>query len=180
VALETRNEWYAAFRAEAATVLGHARHIELVEAPIGDRTPPSGPDWDAFPTIFTFFLRERDPRTRRWRLLDYDEAWEIYLALNRDMSELFPSARSSDRALAAKPCHVGQPVRIKGADGSLKGALRIAVGARYVSRVAFDPALGPDVGARIEAQLDDLRQAIAKVELIVRSWPQLKERASVA
>jgi hypothetical protein len=178
VPLDVRNEWFAAFRREALSLLERSRYLEPVDAPIGDRTPPGGSDWDEFPTIFAFFLRECDDAGRPTRLLDYEEAWEIYLALNRDISASFQWPSAAERALAATPCHVGQPVRIKGADARFKGALRIAVGARFVSRLAFDPALGPDPASRLEAQLRDLRQAIAKMELIVQYWPALESQTA--
>jgi hypothetical protein len=137
--------------------------------------------WDESQTIFTFFLRERDESTGEFRRLDYEDAWEIYLMLNRDIASAFgPDTPAAERAIAALPCHAGQPVKIKGSDGRIKGALRFAVGARFVSRLAFDPVLGSSPAERLAAQIEDLRLAVAKLELIAGSWSRLKARTKVA
>jgi hypothetical protein len=181
VPLGVKNQWYSEFRAAAIDALRSAPHLELVDAPIGDRGRHSSVHWDESQTIFTFFLRERDASTGEFRRLDYEEAWEIYLLLNRDIASAFgPETPAARRAIAALPCHAGQPVKIKGSDGRVKGALRFAVGARFVSRLAFDPALGSTPAERLAAQVEDLRLAVAKLELIAGSWSQLKARAKVA
>jgi hypothetical protein len=147
-----------------------ARHdlLTLVDAPVGERdaTGSDRPaDWDGLRTIFTFFARRPGGP-----LLNFEEAWDLYCWLNRDMSAHLPSGASgAELALAARPCHIGQPVRLRKA-GATAGALRIAVGARYVSRVAFDPSLGTNPEERIAAQLRDVDTVLAKLMLLLEHW----------
>ncbi len=102
--------------------------------------------------------------------LSYDECWEIYTALNADISTRMPaSAAESERLLARQPCHIGQPVRIrKASDGTWVGAMRMASGARLVSRVAADPTLGPTPDERLAAQVNAAKSVLAKIASILR------------
>ena len=119
--------------------------------------------------------------TRRATLMDYEQAWQIYTWLNRDVAALLaPEATAQEREIAAVPCHVGQPVKLKSPDGSVKGALRVAVGSRYISRLAFDRTLGENPEMRMRAQLRDLEHALNKTALLVRHWTHLSARAAVA
>ncbi|HEX5473879.1 MAG TPA: hypothetical protein VFX12_04375 [Vicinamibacterales bacterium] len=164
--------WYHAFRDAAAERLA-AYGFDVVDAPVGERDlVAAGADWHGWPTIFTFFLATSGPDGNRV-LLDYDEAQRVYLALNRDVSEVLPAqANPIERRIAATPCHLGQPVRLRAADGAVKGALRIAVGARYASRVAFDASLGADPEARVAAQRADLDLVLHKIAILLRYWPE--------
>jgi hypothetical protein len=180
VPLARRNFWYRMFRDGAAEALSRAMHLQVVPAPVADRAGAASHDWDLSQTIFTFFPCECD-ESGTTRLLDYEESWQIYLSLNRDIGSQLPDTATDDeRTLAATPCHVGQPVKIKAADGRLKGALRVAVGARFVSRVAFDPTLGLNPEERVAAQLDDLRRALDKTQMIVRHWSYVRTQPAVA
>jgi len=49
------------------------------------------------------------------------------------------------------------------------GGLRISAGARLVSGVAHDPALGPTPELRLERETQDAFAILAKIELIVRN-----------
>jgi selenocysteine lyase/cysteine desulfurase len=180
VPLATRNEWYNAFRDRATALLDEADGFQPVAAPVADRVLDPAADWDAHPTIFTFFPIAPDAIGSATPIT-YEDAWEMYLALNRDVSaQLPPEISPAQRALGATACHVGQPVKIKSADGQVRGALRVAVGARYASRVAFDPTLGKDPSERLASQLDDLGQALEKVQLLVRYWAHIRARSAVA
>jgi hypothetical protein len=138
------------------------RSFEMVPSPVGDRDG-SGEGWDNDQTIFTFIASKVD-RTGTRTTVDFDEAWQIYVWLNRDVSSLLPPhASHAERALAAVRCHIGQPVRVKWHDGSTKGALRLAVGA---------PAIRQNTSTAI--------RAVEKIEMILRYWDQLTGRRAVA
>jgi hypothetical protein len=182
VPLATQNEWYRGLREGAEKALATTPPLVPVPSPIGDRgLERADGDWDEHATIFTFFLEHVDDATGRATLMDYEQAWQIYTWLNRDVSALLaPEATAQEREIAAVPCHVGQPVKLKSPDGSVKGALRVAVGSRYISRLAFDRTLGETPEARMRAQLHDLEHALSKTALLVRRWAHLSARAAVA
>jgi hypothetical protein len=174
-----RRRYLEAFRDGVVEII--ARHPELasVDAPVGDRdatTPGRAPAWDEVRTIFTFFVR----RGSGAEPMAYEEAWDAYCWLNRDVSAYLPArASAAERSLAARACHIGQPVRLS-ATGTACGALRIAVGARFVSRIAFDGTLGPHPEARVAAQLADVKAVLAKLSVLLRYWNDVARSASSA
>jgi hypothetical protein len=173
---DDRCRYFEAFVRGLRSTIAECPHAELLEAPVGDRRArEEACTWDALQTIFTFVVYREDRATGRRTPLEYDDARLVYFWLNQDISAGLPAAASeADKALAAKCCHIGQPVRIRRGGTAMLGALRIAVGARYVSRVAFDPTLGPDVTARIAAQLDDVDVVLRKIGLILAHWDALR------
>jgi hypothetical protein len=79
-------------------------------------------------TIFPFTLHRRGSELTR------DDCARIYRLLNKDVSDMLSDTASPrQRAVAARPCHIGQPVTLRRADGSETGALRVSAGARIVS-----------------------------------------------
>ena len=110
----------------AAAVPRHiARFSEfalLAEPPGADVDP----DQDEFAarTIFPFTVM------RDGRALSFGQARQLHQALNMDAAA-FGAARSG--AIAATPCHIGQPVAIADGQGGTIGALRISADARLVS-----------------------------------------------
>lgn len=121
--------------------------------------------WDALPTVWSFSVRARDGS-----LLDLAALRGLYRGLNRDLSAEIAGA---DRALAARCCHIGQPVALAPADGSAIGALRLAAGARLVSGVLDDAALGPDPAARLAREIADALLALDKISLMLRHRDRL-------
>ena len=169
-----KNAWYADFR-EAVIQGCNAYGLALVEAPVGERALHPDDAWDAWPTIFTFLV-EIAGADGQHTFADYDQASQIYLALNRDLSaDLPPRATDDERSVAATPCHIGQPVRVRSRDGSVKGGLRVAVGARYVSRIAFDASLGKDPDERKASQLAGLDLTLRKVSLLAQYWFEMRK-----
>jgi hypothetical protein len=97
----------------------------------------------------------------------------VYRWLNMDLSAWLPAeAPETERRIAARPCHIGQPVKLC-LGGAWTGALRLCAGARLVSRVSFDPRLGETPAARLQRQVDDARLALDKVTLVVTYWDEL-------
>jgi len=129
--------------------------------------PPVRADdgWDALPTVWSFSVRGRDGG-----LLDLAALRGLYRGLNRDLSAELDGA---DRALAARCCHIGQPVALAATGGNVIGALRLAAGARLVSGVFGDAALGPDPAARLAREIADALLALDKISLMLRHRTRL-------
>jgi hypothetical protein len=169
-----QREYLHGFGEQFRAALAARPHLALVDAPIGERQHDSADaGWNAVQTIFTFTAR------RAWGdVLTYDEAWLVYNWLNLDIADRLPAALTAEqRAIARKPCHIGQPVCIGDSAGSTIGALRIAAGARLVSRVAFDPTLGATPHDRLAAQVTAAVQVLDKIDLILRHWQDLRDGA---
>jgi hypothetical protein len=136
--------------------------LEIVPAPLDDRH--DGRRWDANRSIWTFVLKRSDATNVQRRIMDYEEAWQVYVWLNRDVSPLLPShASAAERRLAATRCHIGQPVRITWNGGEPAGGLRLALGARSMRASANSPACVLD-----------------KIEMILRYWSHLTAQRAVA
>lgn len=119
--------------------------------------PATGADsetWTSRPSIYTFAVHRPDGT---W--LDETALRRIHQLLARDVSDrLPPDATGEQRRVAARICHIGQPVAF--ASGPYPAALRIAVGARRI--VAANRPGGMDALRR------DLDDVIAKLRLLVR------------
>ena len=71
----------------------------------------------------------------------------------------------ADRAIAARHCVVGQPVRIERREQEPTAALRLCVGARLVTET-----WSPDAGAaqqNLQRELDRIADVVAKIELLL-------------
>jgi hypothetical protein len=110
-------------------------------------------------TIFPFLV------VRQGQPLTLAQARTLYAALNRDLSPIF-KASSAATAVAAKVCHVGQPVGVGGAGSEDLGALRISAGARLMSDSWSSGHDGRSVEA-LRAKISDLRLVLEKIALIV-------------
>ena len=170
-ALEEMSCYYALPQSYRTAVLcGLAEAIPKIIASSGclkywplPANPDSGNAADdefASPTIFPFLVRDAAG------YLDTDDATEIYRSLNRDVSsQLHSGAPLGDRVLAARPCHLGQPVALTLPDIGPAAALRIAIGARSLLE---SWSSGPDaVGRSIEIIMADVSIAIRKIELLM-------------
>jgi hypothetical protein len=137
----------------------------LIPVPALARLPADEP-WERCQGIFTFTIAA--PGTTR--PLDPAEARLVYSWLNTDLSALLP-----DRAaLAARICHIGQPVALP-RHGGLAGALRVSAGARLIAGEPSHRGLAPR--DRLARELSDLRTVFDKIELIRRHWPTLAAAA---
>jgi hypothetical protein len=147
-------------------------NLRLAAAPPRDRGGAFGDgNWDELPTIFTFFvLKNRRPNGAP-EPLDYEQAWSVHRWLNTNIARALPREISPrEREIAAKRCHIGQPVRLMKDGANWRAALRLAAGARLVSGVQFDPLLGDTRAARLAAEIRDARLVLEKISLIVRHW----------
>jgi len=137
--------------------------------------------WDCVQTIFPFLARLR--HDRGGGALRMEDAVRLYHFLNADLgAHLRGHVPPQALELAAKACHIGQPVAVRAADGSSAGALRIAPGARFAARVHFDPLLGATPRERLERQLDDVRTVLRKIDVVLEHWallPDMRPRPSM-
>ncbi len=110
------------FAAAVTACLEKAPSLTLMPAPPRDATDEINDEDMAVRTVFPFFVHRNGKR------LATDDCKTIYRALNHDVSAFLPPrATKEEKTLAAKLCHIGQPVTIGGA-----AVLRIAAGARNV------------------------------------------------
>lgn len=145
-----------------------ARHdaLTLLEAP-GINRFDGADEWELLPSIFTFSLRAPHAPGR---CLTPAEARNVYLWLNTDLSAGLPEAG----ALAARICHIGQPVPLPQPGGEgMQGALRVSAGARLISGEPSHRELRAQ--ARLNREFSDLALVFAKIELILRHWTVLAE-----
>ncbi|GBQ23585.1 hypothetical protein AA12717_1531 [Gluconacetobacter sacchari DSM 12717] len=135
--------------------------------------PPLADAWDDRATILSFFVRDPLAASSGGAFvpLGLEPARALYRWLNADLSRLVPEG--AERALAGLLCHVGQPVPLPHPmlPGGVAGALRLSAGARLVSGEPSHDGLAPD--PRMDREIGDARQVLAKIGLILRHWPTL-------
>ncbi|NHO32105.1 hypothetical protein [Acetobacter fallax] len=153
--------------------------IALLETP--DPVRPALPGaWDGMTTILSFLVKAPDltmheTGSEGFKPFGLADARRLYHWLNADLSRIF-SADEPERisGLAKRLCHIGQPVAVPSAilGGACAGALRISVGARLVSGEPSHE--GMDTDLRLEREIADVREVIAKISLIRRHWDRIR------
>lgn len=118
-------------------------------------------------TIFPFFVRRKGAR------LSHADTAILYRALNDDVASLLPATLPPMlRLLAARRCHIGQPVAIADGKGGSVGALRISAGARVVSESWRSDILAARENLR--AEFDQVRAIVEKIALLVRYFDAIE------
>ncbi len=152
------------FGAVARQAIAAEPGLTLLEAPPIIRMA-TDEEWERLPSIFTFSLQA--PLAPE-RCLTPIESRNVYMWLNTDLSALLPE----DAVLAARICHIGQPVPLAQPVGEGQmGALRVSAGARLISGEPSHRALGPK--ARLAREFADLATVFEKIGLILRHWEML-------
>jgi hypothetical protein len=125
-------------------------------------------------TIFPFFVR------RRGELLSHSETSILYRALNDDVASLLPATLPPMlRFLAARRCHIGQPVAVPDGMGGTLGALRVSAGARVVSETwRSDDILAARENLR--GEFDQVRAIVEKLALLVRYYDMIEPAYTAA
>jgi hypothetical protein len=125
-------------------------------------------------TIFPFFIRRRGVK------LSHAAAAILYRALNDDVASLLPATLPPMlRLLAARRCHIGQPVAVPDGMGGTFGALRISAGARVVSESwRSDDILAARENLR--GEFDQIRAIVEKLALLVRYYDTIEPAYSAA
>jgi hypothetical protein len=171
---QDRYRTLARFGKAIEAAIAASRSCDLLAVPPLDRAPFARKiGYESLRTIFAFKLRS--PADAR-QALDLESLQRVYQLVNLDIAHrLPPDCSGAERMLAAQECHIGQPVPLyRDASGRVVAALRISAGARLVSGVAFDPALGPDPAERLEREISDACLALKKIELILHYWGRLE------
>jgi hypothetical protein len=157
-----------------------AGHPALALLPEGERSRPGSADElddgeMAARTIFPFTLSCGD------RLLSPAEAQRVYRALNEDVAAILPPATSlAERQLAARLCHIGQPVEIPRPGGQSTAALRLSAGARVVSENWSEAGEDAAIG-NLHREFAQIRTILDKVDLLLRHLKALEhDRAAQA
>lgn len=159
----------------------NAPYLELITAPALERIRGHEEErWDQVQTIYSFFIRRPAPAPAEEPFLSYEEASRVYKWLNADIAALLPTeAEPEAKRLASIRCHIGQPVSIYKRADTWYAALRLAVGARLVSGVEFDPLLGKTTENRLQAELDGAMAIVGKLGVITRYWNELSAARKV-
>lgn len=150
----------------ATTVEGAiARHgmFRLLDLPVLQR---EGGGWDGQRTVFAFAVTMPD-RADGW--LDPKAMRQMYHWLNADCSAVFTD--KSEQRLAARICHIGQPVALPDDAGAQIGWLRVSAGARLFSG---EPAhRGLAFERRLDLEMDDLATVFDKIALLHKNWTRV-------
>ena len=110
-------------------------------------------------TVFPFTVR------RGQTLLSHEKCTILYRLVNEDASRLLPATASArDRAVAAQPCHIGQPVALRRPGGG--AALRVSAGARVIS----ESWSGDDETSivNLQSEYHQVGAVLEKLELLVQ------------
>lgn len=181
-AVPAANQFQAlnAFGQAVCKAIAEDPNLELIAAPSHERSSCGTlAQWDELPTIFTFLVKRPCASGGPASPLDFDQAWAVHGWLNSDISGYLPKdAPANDLTLAAKRCHVGQPVRMYQNQGIWIAALRVAAGGRLVSYVEFNHLLGETREDRLASQIRDALIVFDKLSLIVSYWDNLATKKS--
>lgn len=132
-------------------------------ADLGDEPPGL-----AAHSIICFAILDQDGG----RPLSLAECQRLFELLNSDVSGLLPGLGPTDRALAAQPAHIGQPVELRPGASGAPSVLRLVVGARFFTIVGFAEEGATE--AALASEIADATRAIDKLELLVRHWAALR------
>jgi hypothetical protein len=120
-------------------------------------------------TIFPFLVRHHG------KFLSVEECGRIYRALNWDVSSLLPrSATARRRQVAARRCHIGQPVSVPQAVDGIAGTLRISAGARVVSDTWCTTGLAASL-RKLDEECEQVRTIVEKIEILVENFEALAD-----
>lgn len=146
----------AATATAGVRLLGHTQH----QRGLHERS------WERLQSVFGFALRA--PFADRW--LDPAEARAVYGWLNADLSAALPDEPVT---IAARSCHIGQPVPLPQFDGvpGLMGVLRVSCGARLIAGEPSHRGLRP--AERLEREFADVRTVFSKIRMILDNWDRL-------
>jgi hypothetical protein len=158
---EIRDEILRVLVAGLRRTLAASPHVEIVESPYTPIPDQDERGLDDLPTIFTFLVRHP-----RGGYLDMDQAKVAHRLLAQDAREHL-DVDGVVHQLASRSFQFGQPVKIALEGDTWTAGLRIAIGATTISQVVFDYTRGESWTDRVECELADIRDGLAKLALIV-------------
>jgi hypothetical protein len=147
-------------------------HVRLAPNAYGDFAGEHHDDEFATPTIFPLIV------TRGDRPLSVAQGRSLYRALNDDVSRLLRQPSQAEREVAARLCHVGQPIAIADGKGGMMGAIRISADARFVHQ-CWSHADRTIAVATMQRRFGAVRTVLDKVGLLLQSFDDV-ERAYAA
>jgi hypothetical protein len=158
---EIRDEILRVLVSGLRRILAASPHVEIVESPYTPIPDRDERGLDDLPTIFTFLVRNP-----RGGFLDMDQAKVAHRLLAQDVRQLL-EADGEVHQSASRSFQMGQPVKISVDGNTWNAGLRIAIGATTISQVVFDYTRGESWTDRVECELADIRDGLAKLALIV-------------
>lgn len=158
---EIRDEILRVLAAGVRRILETRPQVAIVESPYSGIPAEDHRGLDELPTIFTFLVRHP-----AGGYLDEDQAKRVHHLLGRDVAELL-GVDGDSHPVASRSFHLGQPVKIARVGDRWTAGLRIAVGAVTISQVVFDHTRGERWTDRIDRELADVKDALAKLALIL-------------
>lgn len=96
----------------------------------------------------------------------------IFELLNVNAVDRLGKLSGAERALAAQPSHIGQPVALMGPQDPI-AVLRMVLGARFFSIVGYAGA--GSIEAALQSEISDALRAIGKLELLASRWWRLAQ-----
>ena len=135
----------------------------------------AGPPGLSARSIICFTLARDDGSGVR-RPVSLEECQLLFECLNKDVSGWLEGLAPSERQLAARPAHIGQPVALRPDCPDAPIVLRLVVGARFFTIVGFPDDAGCE--AALAAEIGDAVTALDKLELLVRHLPDLRRAAA--
>jgi len=161
-----RRSALARFASTVPALIACTDILELLPDP--DRSCGDEDEEMASRTIFPFLVH------RAQRPLSFAQCAMLYRTLNDDVAPQLTGATAEERALAARLCHIGQPVML-GASADDPAALRISAGARVVAETWS--AMGEDAAmTNLEREFAEVRVVLDKLVLLLRHFEAI-ERA---
>ncbi|MDE7548060.1 GMP reductase [Acetobacter fabarum] len=157
------------FMQGAAAALRACPFVRLLPS-VALPTQPEAEAWDSLSGIFAFTVYQNGCA------LDFAQTRLVYGWLLADLTPHLPvDLRREERALAALPCHVGQPVALITAQGVAAGmgALRVSASARHISGTGGEYAAAPPVTKGASTADHPVAWMLAKLGLILRYWSDL-------
>jgi hypothetical protein len=153
------------FAAVVARSIAQYPHLQLVATDAGTQDDE---EFDV-PTVFPLLVK------RAARPLSYTRSRLLHRALNQDVSGLLRGAvTSAERDLAARLCHLGQPVAIADGAGGTAGAIRISADARFV-RECWSQSDQTFAVEKMRRRLGDARTVLDKLQLLLQNFDVIEE-----
>jgi hypothetical protein len=173
VSTSIRDEILRHFARRMLEAIAESPSAELVPSPYTGFVDDDQRGLDDLPTIFTFLVKDDSGMS-----LDMETARAIQRLLPEDLAARLPAAATAEeRSLAGRSFQVGQPVAV-GVGPFECGALRVAVGAPTISRIVFDTTRGRSWRERLDREVADAADAIAKVVLLAKYWSEIDAEPS--
>ena len=158
---EIRDEILRVLAAGLRRILGASPHVEIVESPYTPIPDHDQRGLDDLPTIFTFLVRHPSGG-----YLSLEQATVVHRLLAQDIRAHL-DVDGEVHQTASRSFQLGQPVKIALEGDRWTAGLRFAIGATTISQVVFDYTRGERWTDRVECELADVKDALAKLALIV-------------